>query len=79
MFFIYENDKLNYLFHYLFRILEYCLDFLDISLSAIRTIRVMRPLRAVNRIPSKFQFHDMSASLIDYDILYDLVQVCEFL
>jgi len=57
--FIGKNDQLNDLFHYLFRILEYCLDFLDISLSAIRTIRVMRPLRAVNRIPSKFQFHDL--------------------
>lgn len=27
----------------------------DINLSAIRTVRVLRPLRAINRIPSKFK------------------------
>ncbi|GIY20280.1 hypothetical protein CEXT_659131 [Caerostris extrusa] len=32
--------------------LEYCLDVGNINLSAIRTIRVLRPLRAINRIPS---------------------------
>ncbi|GFY48458.1 hypothetical protein TNIN_274761 [Trichonephila inaurata madagascariensis] len=33
------------------RALEYCLDVGNINLSAIRTIRVLRPLRAINRIP----------------------------
>ena len=33
--------------------LEYCLDVGNMNLSAIRTVRVLRPLRAINRIPSK--------------------------
>lgn len=33
--------------------LEYCLNVENINLTAIRTIRVLRPLRAINRIPSK--------------------------
>ena len=33
--------------------LEYGIDSENLSLSAIRTIRVLRPLRAINRIPSK--------------------------
>ena len=33
--------------------LEYCLDVEKLNLSAIRTVRVLRPLRAINRIPSK--------------------------
>ena len=33
--------------------LEYCLNVENMNLSAIRTIRVLRPLRAINRIPSK--------------------------
>ena len=32
--------------------LEYCLDVEKLNLSAIRTVRVLRPLRAINRIPS---------------------------
>lgn len=39
---------------YFFRALEYCLNVENMNLSAIRTIRVLRPLRAINRIPSKF-------------------------
>lgn len=34
--------------------LEYCLQIENLNLTAIRTIRVLRPLRAINRIPSKF-------------------------
>ena len=34
--------------------LEYCLDVEKLNLSAIRTVRVLRPLRAINRIPSGF-------------------------
>jgi hypothetical protein len=37
-----------------FSALEYCLNVENMNLSAIRTIRVLRPLRAINRIPSKF-------------------------
>lgn len=33
--------------------LEYCLNMENLNLTAIRTIRVLRPLRAINRIPSK--------------------------
>ncbi|KAK6301324.1 hypothetical protein J4Q44_G00294220 [Coregonus suidteri] len=32
--------------------LEYSLDGHNVSLSAIRTVRVLRPLRAINRVPS---------------------------
>jgi hypothetical protein len=35
-------------------VFEYCLDVGNINLSAIRTVRVLRPLRAINRIPSKY-------------------------
>ena len=34
------------------RALEYFLDVEKLNLSAIRTVRVLRPLRAINRIPS---------------------------
>ena len=37
----------------IFSALEYCLDVEKLNLSAIRTVRVLRPLRAINRIPSK--------------------------
>lgn len=35
------------------RVMEYSLDGHNASLSAIRTVRVLRPLRAINRVPSK--------------------------
>lgn len=35
--------------------LEYCLHMENLNLTAIRTIRVLRPLRAINRIPSKYK------------------------
>lgn len=34
--------------------MEYSLDGHNASLSAIRTVRVLRPLRAINRVPSKY-------------------------
>lgn len=34
--------------------MEYSLDGHNVSLSAIRTVRVLRPLRAINRVPSKW-------------------------
>lgn len=34
--------------------LEYCLQVDNLNLTAIRTIRVLRPLRAINRIPSEY-------------------------
>lgn len=39
-----------------FRMLEYSLDGHNVSFSAIRTVRVLRPLRAINRVPSEFCF-----------------------
>ena len=36
--------------------LEYCLDVEKLNLTAIRTVRVLRPLRAINRIPSKLMY-----------------------
>lgn len=52
----------------LHRMLEYSLDGHNVSLSAIRTVRVLRPLRAINRVPSKFVFPFFplsSSSLLD--------------
>ena len=37
--------------------LEYCLDVEKLNLTAIRTVRVLRPLRAINRIPSKIRLY----------------------
>uniref|UniRef100_A0A7N8X3L5 Voltage-dependent T-type calcium channel subunit alpha n=1 Tax=Mastacembelus armatus TaxID=205130 RepID=A0A7N8X3L5_9TELE len=34
------------------RMLEYSLNLQNVSLSAVRTVRVLRPLRAINRVPS---------------------------
>lgn len=34
--------------------LEYVSDVGNVNLSAIRTVRVLRPLRAINRIPSEY-------------------------
>lgn len=41
--------------------LEYCLQVENLNLTAIRTIRVLRPLRAINRIPSEFKEYYDSA------------------
>lgn len=35
--------------------LEYVLDIGNVNLTSIRTVRVLRPLRAINRIPSKWK------------------------
>lgn len=35
------------------RMVEYSLDLQNINLSAIRTVRVLRPLKAINRVPSE--------------------------
>lgn len=41
------------LFPSLCRMVEYSLDLQNINLSAIRTVRVLRPLKAINRVPSE--------------------------
>ena len=38
---------------YFIRAFEYFMDNEKLNLSAIRTVRVLRPLRAINRIPSR--------------------------
>lgn len=38
---------------FLCRMVEYSLDLQNINLSAIRTVRVLRPLKAINRVPSE--------------------------
>ncbi|XP_029288881.1 voltage-dependent T-type calcium channel subunit alpha-1I-like [Cottoperca gobio] len=50
----YLSDTWNRLdfFIVLVGMLEYSLDGHNVSLSAIRTVRVLRPLRAINRVPS---------------------------
>ncbi|KAI4800170.1 hypothetical protein KUCAC02_014962 [Chaenocephalus aceratus] len=35
--------------------IEYSLDLQNLNFTAIRTVRVLRPLKAINRVPSKSQ------------------------
>lgn len=42
------------------RMLEYSLNLENVSFSAVRTVRVLRPLRAINRVPSEFKPADPS-------------------
>lgn len=50
---------------FIFRVMEYSLDGHNASLSAIRTVRVLRPLRAINRVPSKTKrFTELSVALL---------------
>uniref|UniRef100_A0A8B9JXI1 Calcium channel, voltage-dependent, T type, alpha 1H subunit b n=1 Tax=Astyanax mexicanus TaxID=7994 RepID=A0A8B9JXI1_ASTMX len=50
--------------------LEYSLDGHNVSFSAIRTVRVLRPLRAINRVPSEYLsfslFHSLCLPAITY-------------
>ena len=46
--------------------LEYFLQVENLNLTAIRTIRVLRPLRAINRIPSKYACKFTITSLFIY-------------
>jgi hypothetical protein len=57
---ILPTARLN--FYFCCRALEYCLDVEKLNLSAIRTVRVLRPLRAINRIPSKADRRDKKYS-----------------
>lgn len=36
---------------------EYSLDLQNVNFTAIRTVRVLRPLRAINRVPSKLHLN----------------------
>lgn len=49
--------------------LEYCLHMENLNLTAIRTIRVLRPLRAINRIPSKLTIY-----FIDLTVIYSEIE-----
>lgn len=40
--------------HVYCRMLEYSLNLQNVSFSAVRTVRVLRPLRAINRVPSEY-------------------------
>ena len=51
--------------------LEYCLDVEKLNLSAIRTVRVLRPLRAINRIPSKTISHCIGLAFTDSSVRYE--------
>lgn len=52
---------------------EYCLHMENLNLTAIRTIRVLRPLRAINRIPSEFLIHILSKYFHTHDIVVSFV------
>lgn len=47
------------------RVMEYSLDGHNASLSAIRTVRVLRPLRAINRVPSKVLTEFLNKSILN--------------
>ena len=51
--------------------LEYCLDVEKLNLSAIRTVRVLRPLRAINRIPSNSKLLLTAVILTDCHARYE--------
>uniref|UniRef100_A0A674C8E9 Calcium voltage-gated channel subunit alpha1 I n=1 Tax=Salmo trutta TaxID=8032 RepID=A0A674C8E9_SALTR len=54
---------------------EYSLDLQNINLSAIRTVRVLRPLKAINRVPSK---SPIDTTITQYlpDRVPDLLTLC---
>lgn len=52
-------------FLYVCRVMEYSLDGHNASLSAIRTVRVLRPLRAINRVPSKVLTESLNTSILN--------------
>lgn len=51
---MFDKEEKFYVRLFYFSALEYCLNVENMNLSAIRTIRVLRPLRAINRIPSEY-------------------------
>lgn len=51
---MFDKGEKFYVQLFYFSALEYCLNVENMNLSAIRTIRVLRPLRAINRIPSEY-------------------------
>lgn len=51
---------MSFFLHVLFvfsRMVEYSLDLQNMNFTAIRTVRVLRPLKAINRVPSKWRRH----------------------
>lgn len=51
---------MSFFLHVLFvfsRMVEYSLDLQNMNFTAIRTVRVLRPLKAINRVPSKLRRH----------------------
>ncbi|KAJ6660353.1 hypothetical protein lerEdw1_017776 [Lerista edwardsae] len=48
----FQNSDVVLLFVAFCSMLEYSLDLQNVSFSAVRTVRVLRPLRAINRVPS---------------------------
>lgn len=52
--YFFANLFLSFPLSFIFRVVEYSLDLQNINLTAIRTVRVLRPLKAINRVPSKW-------------------------
>lgn len=60
---------------------EYCLHMENLNLTAIRTIRVLRPLRAINRIPSECEMKNINFKFKFLTIRFSfsfIFKVCEF-
>lgn len=48
------------------RVVEYSLDLQNINLTAIRTVRVLRPLKAINRVPSKWSLSRLISTFLSF-------------
>lgn len=60
------------------RMVEYSLDLQNINLSAIRTVRVLRPLKAINRVPSENILLSCDCIFCEF-VLVPIVSLCAYL
>lgn len=55
------------------RMLEYSLNLQNVSFSAVRTVRVLRPLRAINRVPSECSFLTLLTQLLTLTLGFEII------
>lgn len=53
--------------------LEYSLNLQNVSFSAVRTVRVLRPLRAINRVPSECNFLTLLTQLLTLTLGFEII------
>lgn len=66
-FYFFANLFLSFPLSFIFRVVEYSLDLQNINLTAIRTVRVLRPLKAINRVPSKWWLSRLISTFLSFD------------